>query len=219
MAAKSKLDMLDNYVLLDLETTGHYPGIDEIIEIGAIRVHNNQPTESYQTFVKCDYLPSEIVELTGITLDDLQNAPDHVDALERLEEFICDSPIIGHNLSFDLAFLKYYGSSITSDTFHWVDTLRLSRKMIPSDRGHGLGAMCSLLEIERARGHRSLDDCLSTHSLYQLLKSKANNEGKTFEDYFKRSHRFSKRIDFSVLQPESDEFDESHPLFGKVCRS
>ncbi|NLL23798.1 MAG: exonuclease [Tissierellia bacterium] len=218
MAAKSKLYMLDDYIVLDLETTGHYPGIDEIIEIGAIRVIENEMIESFQTFVKCEFIPPDIMELTGITPENLENAASPDIAISALEDFIGNSTIIGHNLSFDLTFLKYYGSKYTSDSIEWIDTLRLSRKMISSDHGHGLTTLCALAGINRDIKHRSIADCKSTHELYQYLKKTAIESGKTFEDYFKKKYRyrFQQKIDLRSFTPETEEFDETHPFYGKI---
>ena len=38
----SLLELCDDYVLVDIETTGFSPQFDDIIEIGALKVVNNQ---------------------------------------------------------------------------------------------------------------------------------------------------------------------------------
>lgn len=221
MAAKSKLYMLDDYIVLDLETTGHYPGIDEIIEIGAIRVIENEMIESFQTFVKCEFIPPDIMELTGITPENLENAASPDIAISALEDFIGNSTIIGHNLSFDLTFLKYYGSKYTSDSIEWIDTLRLSRKMISSDHGHGLTTLCALAGINRDIKHRSIADCKSTHELYQYLKKTAIESGKTFEDYFKKNIAigFNKKSIYDLSHQKQKNSMKHTPFMEKSSSS
>ena len=65
-----------NYVAFDIETTGLNPKYDKIIEIGAVRVRDGEPAETFSTFVNpAKSLPARIVELTGIRDDDVAAAP------------------------------------------------------------------------------------------------------------------------------------------------
>ena len=48
---KSLLELPEDYVVVDLETTGLRPDIDEIIEIGAVRVRGLEITDSFSTLV------------------------------------------------------------------------------------------------------------------------------------------------------------------------
>lgn len=217
MSAKSKLSMLDDYVVIDIETTGYYVGSDEIIELGAVRVRNNEATETFQTFVYADDVPEHITDLTGITIDDVKNGMDVDRAIKLLDDFVGDDPIIGHNLAFDLGFLSYDGSKLNTSGCHWVDTLRISRKLVKSDNGHSLSAVCNVLNISRPVGHRSVEDCHTAHQVYQHLKNKVASERKTFDDYFKRKRReWYAGYDIKNIQPTTEDFDESHTLFNKT---
>ena len=83
---KNLTKFIDDYVLVDIETTGFSPINDEIIEIGAIKVENNKIVKQYDELIKIDkILPQKITELTGITDNMLKNGklPNIV-----LEEFI-----------------------------------------------------------------------------------------------------------------------------------
>ena len=56
-----------DYVSVDLETTGLNPKIDKIIEIGMVIVRNGQVEQEYSTLVNpYQQLRPETVELTGI---------------------------------------------------------------------------------------------------------------------------------------------------------
>ena len=68
------MKFVDDYVLVDIETTGLSPTKDEIIEIGAIKVQNNKIIETYNELININRkLPSFITKLTGITDDMIKN--------------------------------------------------------------------------------------------------------------------------------------------------
>lgn len=56
-----------DYVALDLETTGYDPRLDEIIEIGAIKVRNGQPIDRYGQLINPGrHIPNIVTEIHGI---------------------------------------------------------------------------------------------------------------------------------------------------------
>ena len=76
----------DNYVLVDIETTGLSPRECEIIEIGAIKVKENKIIDTFDTLLKIEgRLPYFITKLTGITNEMLEEG---VEQEEALEEFV-----------------------------------------------------------------------------------------------------------------------------------
>ena len=93
---KSLLLLPDDYVVLDLETTGLDSRFDSIIEIGLLRIRNKEITERFDTLVNPHYPLSEFIsELTGIRDEDLQQAPDLSDALRDALDFIGKDIIVG----------------------------------------------------------------------------------------------------------------------------
>ena len=58
-------ELVNDYVVLDLETTGLSPNKNEIIEIAAIKVKNNKVLEVYNKLIKPDNDISEFI--TSIT--------------------------------------------------------------------------------------------------------------------------------------------------------
>lgn len=66
---------MKDYVCLDLETSGLYPRLDKIIEIGAVKVLGGVAAERFQTFVNPGRkLSGHTSEITGITDRDLESA-------------------------------------------------------------------------------------------------------------------------------------------------
>jgi DNA polymerase-3 subunit epsilon len=68
--------MLDDYVLLDLETTGATPLRDRITEIALIRFRDGIEIDRWQTLVNPQAnIPDFIQSLTGITNEMVEDAP------------------------------------------------------------------------------------------------------------------------------------------------
>ena len=109
-------DLTDNeFVVFDLETPGlnNSPAMgkmDNIIEIGAVKIIGGEMKERFSTFVACpERLSGEIVRLTGITDDDLVGAPKIEDVIADFYKFADGAILVGHNVNFDARFVQYYG--------------------------------------------------------------------------------------------------------------
>jgi len=61
---------------VDVETTGTNPRFDRIIEVGILRIEENTVVSTYSTLINPHtHLPPEITRITGITANDLIDAP------------------------------------------------------------------------------------------------------------------------------------------------
>ena len=98
---------LNDYIAFDLETTGLNPLNDCITEIAAYRFVNGEPYDQYSTLINPGIpIPKNIVEITSITDKMVADAPLIEDTLPDLIKFIGQSPIVGHNLDFDINFIS-----------------------------------------------------------------------------------------------------------------
>src|ERR1700730_969413 len=93
-------------VFVDTETSGGSTRNDRVIEIGAIRVENNQVVKTFQTLIDpgC-YIPKEISYLTGILPTELESAPTFRQISDQLLEIMDGAVMVAHNVRFDYAFL------------------------------------------------------------------------------------------------------------------
>ncbi len=158
------------YIALDLETTGLNAKRDTIIEIGAVKFRADQVLDTFSTFVRPGRpIPLEITELTGIRDEDVVGAPSLYDVLPRLEHFVGQWPIVGHNVGFDLEFLRRH-QPLENDSF---DTFELSGVLLPQAERYSLGALSQMLGIELEQAHRALDDAQATHLLFHALFQRA----------------------------------------------
>ena len=162
--------MIDTYISIDLETTGLNPKQDRIIEIGAVKVVKGQVVEEFSSFVNPGRkLEERIVELTGISDGQLQNAPSIEEVFPELEKFLGDLPFVGHSILFDYSFLKKAAVNMNR-TFEKsaVDTLKIARKYLADLEHRSLDYLCSYYQIPH-HAHRALQDAEATSRLYHKL--------------------------------------------------
>ena len=98
---------LQDFICIDLETTGLNPKKDRIIEIGAVKVRNGQIVETFQQLIDPKQQLEERVEvLTGISSEELEGQPTIQEILPALKEFLVEDVLLGHRVLFDYSFLK-----------------------------------------------------------------------------------------------------------------
>lgn len=169
-------ECVEDYTVIDLETTGLSAERDEIIEVSAIRVRNHQPVDTFTELVNPGRkIDARIVELTGITDDMLIGARTKEEVLPEFLEFIGSDIVVGHNVSFDLGFIRKAAERVCVDIARndYIDTLRLSRRLHPELPHHRLGDMVDHFCIVSDGAHRADADTESTRQLYELLCSEA----------------------------------------------
>ena len=175
------------FSVLDVETTGLSARNNRVIEIGIVKLKNLKITDKYTTLIKpgCN-IPYFITQFTGISNSDVEYSPSFYDTAEEIEEFIGNSIISGHNLSFDEGFLRYEfirnGFEPLSNLN--VCTLKLSRKIFPSLKSKSLASVSQHLKIVNKDSHRALSDAEATAKiLIKLIKIISKEKGvKTLEE-------------------------------------
>lgn len=174
MNNRKKLNkFVDDYVLVDIETTGLSPITDEIIEIGAIKVKQNKIVDKYNELIKVNRVISPfITNLTGITNEMLQTGENPITVYKEFIDFIGENVIIGHNVNFDLAFLtdkckKYINYNLTND---YVDTMYLARRLVKDTMNYKLGTLAEYFNVSYEGAHRGLKDVEITYEVYNCLR-------------------------------------------------
>jgi DNA polymerase III subunit epsilon len=175
----SKVSLYDlEYVIFDFETTGlNADQGDEIIEIGALLIRGDQPTDqSFHTLIdiKKD-VPEQATAVHGITSADLKGQPTIEEAFPKFLDFLGNKMLIAHNAGFDLNFVKKNLKRFPHLSFanSCLDTLALSKQLFSYERRHNLGAIASRFEIRSNQDrHRSIGDCLLTAKVFaQMLQT------------------------------------------------
>ncbi len=168
-------DLVKDYVVFDLETTGLDPKSSEIIEIGALKYINDELVDEFSVLIKPkDDIPSEITNITGIDDEMVKDALSIKEILPQFIDFIGNLTLIAHNSSFDLSFieeniLKLDLPMIDNKN---IDTVVLARKYIPKAYNCKLETLKKYFKLDYG-SHRSVDDCKTTNYVYQYCKKQA----------------------------------------------
>ncbi|MCX6168186.1 MAG: exonuclease domain-containing protein [Ignavibacteriales bacterium] len=159
------------YCVFDFETTGMSGRQDKVIEIGVVKILNGKIADTFSSFINPGRpIPYFITKLTGITNADVEDAPFFDEVYYRMKEFIGDSVLIAHNLSFDHSFLRHECENAELEflTNEAVCTVRLARKLYPQFPSKSLGHLTKSLKIRHRNVHRGLGDSMATAKI--LLK-------------------------------------------------
>ena len=150
-----------DYICFDLETTGLSSSKERITEIGAVRVHNGEITESFNTFVDPEKpIPAKITELTGITDEMVAGAPKEEEAVRKFFEFCGEDVIlVAHNANFDTSFLRAVCSRHDMTfPYVYIDTVAMCRSMLTDIKNCKLDTVAKYLKLKPFNHHRACDD-------------------------------------------------------------
>lgn len=205
--------IINDYCVLDTETTGLSAYYDEIIEVGILRVRNNIIVDQYSQLIHPNNLIDDfITSLTGITNEMIENMPRIEEVKADILSFIGEDVIIGHNTSFDIRFLEESFGESLSNTY--MDTMQFARKLYPELKHHRLSDMSDYLSLS-TNEHRSLADCITTKELYDAVKAKMESDNLRIEDLWVNGKRSRKGIDISSIVPNGVEMNKDSFFYGK----
>lgn len=163
-----------NYAILDVETTGGQYNEEGIIEIAVYRFDGKKITDTFISLVNPEKEISFFVQkLTGITPKMVKTAPKFYELAKRLLEITEDATIVAHNVNFDYRVIRTEFSHLGFDYERpTLDTITLSKTLIPGMPSYSLGKLCSSLGIPLSDRHRAHGDARATVKLFQLLLDK-----------------------------------------------
>ena len=166
--------MSTTYVAIDVETTGFDPKSEALIEVAAITFRDADILDEYSSLVNPQRdIPPFITSLTGISQEMVDDAPTIFSVRSQLRPKLGDHILIGHNVSFDLAFLQV--ERLAQRNPH-LDTLTLATILFPQAGRYGLEAIAEYLHLPlppTGQAHRALADAELTVELFLALRDKA----------------------------------------------
>jgi len=161
----------DDYVVLDIETTGLEPTEEDIVEVSILKVVEKKPKLRYTRLIKPKVaLSSEISKLNGITNEMLTDKPYIESVIDEMLEFIGDSTIIGYKVKFGIDFLA--ANSPKPLTNNTVDVAWYCREWIDELEHYRLNDVAKYLNVSNTEHKRSLNDCFVIHKCFEILKER-----------------------------------------------
>jgi len=169
------------FCIVDLETTGGNRQDDLITEIGAVKVRGGEVLGTFQTLVNPGRaIPPKITILTGLSDVLVATAPRIETVLPALLEFMGDAVIVGHNVGFDVAFIRAALERADRPRLEGtiIDTVALARRLVRDEVPNcKLGTLAERLRLAHQPSHRALDDAWATTDLLHFLIERASGMG------------------------------------------
>ncbi|MNZ93348.1 DNA polymerase III PolC-type [compost metagenome] len=159
-------------VVFDLETTGFKPANgDEIISFGAVCIRGGELMESeafYSLVNPKRKVPRAITELTGITNEMVQAAPDLMQVLHDFMEFVGRRLLIAHASGHDKQFLNaaLWRTSKVHLNHRVLDTMMVAKWLEPNMEGYSLDDLLQGCGIPITLRHHALHDSIMTAKLW-----------------------------------------------------
>lgn len=168
-------------VFVDIETNGQMGKEGRIIEIGVLRVENGEVTDTFSSLVNPgSSIPVWIEKLTGITNNDIADAPYFDEIASELQRILDGAVFVAHNVRFDYSFVKSHLKALGHDYRPKLFcTVRLSRGLYPEQKGHSLEKIIQRHNIATKSRHRAFDDAEAMLAFARLaLKEKGDEAFK-----------------------------------------
>jgi len=208
------------YAVIDIETTGGSARLERITEI-AIYIHDGtRIVEEYSTLINPERnIPYFITSLTGITNEMVEEAPKFYEVARRIVELTEGTTFVAHNARFDYSFIRQeFGMLGFNFKRPLLDTVALSRKLLPGHKSYSLGNLCGDLGIEINGRHRASGDALATVKLLELLleRDRQLKSGSIIKN--RKTARLHPALDTGILEkiPEDPGIYYFHDEKGDI---
>lgn len=205
-----------NFVSIDIETTGLSPDYDEIIELGAAKYIGGQLVDTFDSLVKPHFPINDFISsLTGITNEMLSDAEMLDTVLPQYLSFIGGMLVVGHNVNFDINFIydECERCGLVSFSNDFVDTMRLSRRMYNTLPNHKLDTVAHYFGLSARSAHRSLNDCEIAANCYLKMTEDSERFTEAVAAFQKKKEQFHVK---NIVAAEGLQNPDS-PLFNRVC--
>jgi DNA polymerase III epsilon subunit family exonuclease len=162
---------------VDTETTGCSADWgDRVIELGIVRVEAGRIVAEYQQLIDPQRRISPgIAALTGISPDMVIGQPRFADQLPAALRLLEGTILVGHNVGFDLSFLRREfsrsGCEMTQALgagTQVLDTVAIARRRFGRG-GNGLQVLAPRLSVWPTSAHRALTDAQTTLAVFEKL--------------------------------------------------
>lgn len=204
------------YTVFDFETTGlSYDNGDKVVELAFVKYSfKDGIIDEFSSLVNPQIpIPFDASEVHGIYDSDVKNAPTFASFKDKILSFIDGTILVGHNVYFDLRFLKGEMSELAIEiNAPHICTMGFPGFVSGKTR-QKLDIICKEKGITLSNAHSALDDTKATVELHKRHIEDAHfNDLFTFGDLksTKRTYKFisSWKIELPILQYSNDNLEK-----------
>lgn len=185
---KTKMDIplyQGNYTVIDVESSGLDPASDRILSIGAVKILKNEiiVSQVFEKYIDQGNLGVENVVVHGILKNGKEEKISEERAIIMLLDFIKNSIIVGHSISFDISMLnstlKRLGCGKLKNKS--LDTLSMYKRFNSTGsnivRPISLDDLSKEFNIPASDRHTAAGDVMITAILFLKLLSRMKKRG------------------------------------------
>lgn len=205
--------LLEDFVAVDVETTGLKSTTHRVIEVGMVRYRGGQVDDRFTQLVNPGRkLPQYISKLTGIHDADLEEALPFERIAVAVQDFIGNLTIVGHNVGFDVQFIsaELRRAGLPSLINERLDTMNLGLALLPNIRRPSLDKIATQLGMAPRKLHRALDDAELTARCALLLMEIAGERGISSLEELRASVQFTPNRPREGVGRARSMIDSSH---------
>ena len=199
------------YAVVDLEATSAGTNAT-IIQVGIVIIENGKITDTFETDVNPhEKLDDHIIHLTGITDEQLVQAPDFGQVAYKIYSLIEDCIFVAHNVKFDANLLAeqlfFEGYELRTPR---VDTVELAQVFYPTLEKYNLGALANALDLDLEDAHTAIADAQATAQLFLKMTDKMKHLPKELLERlldFADNLLFESRLVLEEAYAEADLMD------------
>jgi DNA polymerase-3 subunit epsilon len=163
-------------VFLDTETTGFSPTKHEMIEFAALKVHPDglvEPLDIKITPKRIEDASEEALAVNGYSEELWEDSIDLEEAMPQIVAFLSGSILVGHNIKFDLSFVKAAARSVKAGPIPTrnEDTLFLAKEYLRRKglRKFDLTSVCTFLGISNYGAHTAMSDVVRCKEVFDKI--------------------------------------------------
>ena len=155
------------FIVFDVETTAMKPENGYIVDIAALRVKGGKVVDRFESLAN----PGRSIvghQIHGLSDADVAGAPTAAEVLTKFAAWAGETPVVAHNVGFDLPFvLRHMPSEANWQPKAVYDTLELAYQLYPDAGSYKLGDLLRFVfGRDHAAAHRAMPDAEATAELF-----------------------------------------------------
>ncbi|MCI8860419.1 MAG: type I-E CRISPR-associated endoribonuclease Cas2 [Lachnospiraceae bacterium] len=162
-----------SYVVISVQILGVDDNRDEVMEIGLLKINENEIEDQFQCFIHSkEMTPNRFTELTGIAKEMFAEQGLQEDiAVQKIQEFIGSSLLVGYHLRFDLEFLEKLGERAGKEIIikKTKDVQHIARRKMDDLEDYEMETVAAHFSFDLTEMHRALPSCMLIYGIYSKL--------------------------------------------------